>query len=317
MANILFDIHGYPPYQNAGAEWMAKEIVDYLVRKGHYVRIILKQHNKILTSSKVNINWANMPTTIQPETIAHCYQVAHIVITHLDNSQAVTQKCIELGKHCINIIHHNWDIPHLRNCKSDLVSVVYNTSWIRKDRAYPLKNMVLNPPINPERFKDVKYTDNGNITLVNCNMDKGALIFQSIARASPDLKFLAVKGAHGTQLPLRGKNIVQWECQEDIREVFKDTRLLLVPSIYESYGRIGIEAMACGIPVICTDTPGLRESLENIGVYASREYLPSWLHNIRSVLNSPIDSGKYRDHANRVWGKTELQLETLNEFITQ
>jgi hypothetical protein len=47
----------------------------------------------------------------------------------------------------------------------------------------------------------------------------------------------------------------------DIREVFRKTRVVLMPSLYESYGRVAVEAACAGIPAIVHPTEGLLESL--------------------------------------------------------
>lgn len=293
MAKILWVIHGYPPQQLAGAEWMAKEINDFLDGPEHDTRVCC---DPLLANQILAISWAD------------------IVITHLDWSQNVTSACEAVGKPCINLIHHNWEIPHLRIARPN-VYCVYNSEWVMKDRGYPHRSLVVRPPVNPARFESVTYNPNGFVTLVNCNAHKGAMIFQKIARACPDLKFLGVKGHHGPQIELRGKNIIQWECQEDIRKVFEVTSILLVPSIYESYGRIGIEAMACGIPVIATDTPGLKESLGDRGVFSSREFIPGWLQNLRSVNKNKPEA--LRGHADDRWREALKELNQLNDLINE
>ena len=40
-----------------------------------------------------------------------------------------------------------------------------------------------------------------------------------------------------------------------------------MPSRYESWGRVAVEAMSCGIPVIANPTPGLQESLADAGYF--------------------------------------------------
>lgn len=293
MAKILYIIHGYPPQQNAGAEWMAKEINDWLEAGGHFVGI----H----TAPFIPENFIEYD----------------LIITHLDRSQAVTELCQSHGIPCINIVHHNWEIPHLRRLY-DNVGIVYNSEWVAKDRNYPHRSVVVRPPVNPARFANVEYNPKGYITLVNCNADKGAYVFQNIARSCPDLKFLGVKGHHGLQIDLRGKNITQWECQDDIRKVFEQTSILLIPSVYESYGRIGIEAMACGIPVVASDTPGLRESLGEYGYFASRDFIPSWLQHIRSINPNKfvgIKTGVKKSRAAHLWERSKVELQQLEDMI--
>jgi len=57
----------------------------------------------------------------------------------------------------------------------------------------------------------------------------------------------------------------------DILSVYKRTRILIMPSYYESFGRTATEAMCSGIPVICTPTPGLKENCSYAGIYCGTE----------------------------------------------
>lgn len=299
MAKIYWAIHGYPPLQNAGAEWMAKEINDYLTVKGD------------------NVIYVHSPGAAMREEIMRFEP--DIIITHLDLSAQATRLAEDLKLHCINIIHHTFVIPHLQNNLNPWVHLVYNAQWVADLCKYNAPSMVLHPPVNPDRFKDISGNSDGYITLVNCNKDKGALIFQEIARSMPHNKFLAVKGNHGPQIPLRAVNLKQVEATDDIREILAQTSLLLVPSIYESYGRIALEALACGIPVIATATPGLREALQgmNATLIHNRSFIPSWLQNINSIQknDTPIMQQLRKDTVRLKWENSLRQLEQFNNLI--
>jgi glycosyltransferase involved in cell wall biosynthesis len=56
-----------------------------------------------------------------------------------------------------------------------------------------------------------------------------------------------------------------------------------MPSDYESWGRVAVEAMACGIPVIAHPTPGLRESLSWAGTFADRNDPRLWVEAIANL----------------------------------
>ena len=50
--------------------------------------------------------------------------------------------------------------------------------------------------------------------------------------------------------------------RSDLEDLYVDTDLLLAPSRFESFGLIGIEAMASGRPVLALDVGGLAEIIE-------------------------------------------------------
>jgi glycosyltransferase involved in cell wall biosynthesis len=65
------------------------------------------------------------------------------------------------------------------------------------------------------------------------------------------------------------------------------TKILLVPSQEESWGRVAVEAMSSGIPVISNPTPGLREACGEAGIYIDRENIAEWVQMINRLLEEP------------------------------
>jgi glycosyltransferase involved in cell wall biosynthesis len=53
-------------------------------------------------------------------------------------------------------------------------------------------------------------------------------------------------------------------------DVYAKSRVVLMPSEYESFGMVAAEAIVSGIPVIATPTAGLKENLGDAGIYARR-----------------------------------------------
>lgn len=313
MANIAWLIHGYPPIQNAGAEWMAKEINDYLVSKGHSLMVFCSQatENYFLDSVYVRgwlDDWSGQ-------------KAFDVFLTHLDKTKEAAKIATALSKPLGHIVHHNWEIPELRK-PAMRTFCVYNTEWIKQDRKYPVHSIVVNPPVNPERFKDVVVTPK-YVTLVNCNEHKGGKILVSLAKAMPDVHFRGVKGFHGEQYisPMPPPNLHYVEGVDDIREVLADTSVLLAPSVYESYGRICIEAAACGIPVVATGTPGIKEAMEIWPAYVNRNDLPGISAEIYSELKQvmSIDWDREKDvmlnYVYRKWEQSKAQLEQLHQTI--
>lgn len=286
---------------------MAKEINDYLAELGHEITVI----SRLSPKSEYNINGSVVIAAKGAEKV-DLIKKYDIIFTHLDDSYEATDLAQQYNKPIVHVLHHSFEIDLLRKGLRN-VYLVYNSEWVKKDRAYPHPGIIVRPPINPARFEGMQPAKDGFITLVNCNKDKGGLILHNIARAMPDKRFLGVLGAHGQQIKGIQSNITYWETQDDIRKVFAETSVLIVPSVYESYGRIAIEAAACGIPVVSADTPGLHESLGNAGVFVRRNDFPGWLHAIRSVVPRP----ELKARAAELWDNSRIELASLNNLIIE
>jgi glycosyltransferase involved in cell wall biosynthesis len=149
--------------------------------------------------------------------------------------------------------------------------IVYNSEWVSKSLNYPYPSVVVPPAIDLDRF-NVNENPEGNefITLINLNTNKGGRILQKLAKVFPDKKFLAVKGSYDKQIIEQPENVTVIDNTPDILPVYKQTRLLLMPSQYETWGMTATEAMCSGIPVICCPTEGLKENCSYAGNYIDK-----------------------------------------------
>jgi glycosyltransferase involved in cell wall biosynthesis len=150
------------------------------------------------------------------------------------------------------------------------------------------------------------------ITLVNANINKGVRQFMEIAKNMPDRNFLAVRPYYGELgSPTDSPSNIEWVAfDDDIRNILKRTRVLLVPSYYESFGRIAVEAMINGIPVLYSkpalkptyeggSTEGMREWLGDAGIEADRENPMEWVSKIIELDDVEVyasRSQKVRSH---------------------
>ena len=213
------------------------------------------------------------------------------LITHLDRTPDAEKWCEQRGIPLVQIFHNHARPTMVKRC--DLA--VYNTHHLllhapMKDEHAETASVVIHPPVCPEHYK-VERTNDGQgeaITLINLQAPKGAEMFYALARMFPTLPFLGVKGSYGEQIVRKLPNVTIVENQKDIREVYRHTKILLMPSSYESYGRCAVEASCSGIPVIANPTKGLREALSAID---ERGLFPlpdsdSWACAIKFVLET-------------------------------
>jgi len=96
---------------------------------------------------------------------------------------------------------------------------------------------------------------------------KGTGILEEVIRLHPDVRWLLAIGP--SECPLSGDNIriIKDAERETLRDLYSLSDFMLLPSYYEGFGLAIIEAMACELPVICTEV-GVARDL--IGVDALR-----------------------------------------------
>ncbi|OKI54510.1 hypothetical protein A6A27_31795 [Micromonospora sp. CB01531] len=195
---------------------------------------------------------------------------------------------------------------------------LYNTHWVRKSfeaEGVYTPGLVLHPSVEPERYR----VDNLGecVTLINLSKggdgmyDKGWQTFFELAKRNPDVPFLGVHGAYGEQAHLDLPNVTYMPHQEDIREVYKRTRVLLVPSKYESFGRVAVEAAASGIPSVCTDTPGLVEALDDSVQYCEYGDYDMWNECLHEALTYSHYGPQVKARSEFLWKQSQSELEEL------
>jgi len=194
-----------------------------------------------------------------------------VVSHHGDTRSVVRAACAKARLPHILMVHGSPD----RVADSGLV--VWNSESSRAGR----DGIVVRPHVDPAAYS----TDLGDrTTLVNLSPEKGGEVFRYLVRSMPDDRFLGVRGGYGRQMRVVGPNVETIPTTQDmVGDVYARTRVLLMPSETETWGRTGIEAMCSGIPVIAHPTPGLRESLGDAGIFVDRSDLAGWIAAIRDL----------------------------------
>ena len=209
-----------------------------------------------------------------------------IIVTQFAESLYITPKAKRLKKKIIYIVHNTMEETnkYLHREKPDLA--IFNTRWVKDFHKYNGDSIIVHPPVYAEDHATTK----GNlITLVNLTPPKGSNMFYNMAIKLPRFKFLGVEGGYwkDQQKYMRRPNITFQKNTSNMKEdVWSRTKILLMPSVYESYGMVAVEAMASGIPVVACPTPGLKESLSYAGIFPASTSIRLWKAEIEKLMNN-------------------------------
>lgn len=279
---ILFHVHKWPPTHNAGAEWYAHETATWLREHGHHVRVL------VLETAASEFEGIELT---EGRTSEDLYNWADVVLTHLDVTRIACREARRWAKPLVHILHNDRQLAFHRVREAEAQLIVCNSRWLQRlVRLKRAPSIVVRPPIDRARY--LCQGRGHKLTLLNLSPAKGGHVFWELARRLPRLEFLGVLGAYGEQVvpddPPR--NVTLLENGPDARSIYAQTRLLLVPSGYESWGRVAIEAAVSGIPAIGGATPGLVEAMGPAMVYCDTTDIDQWEWAITSLLG---DSGAY------------------------
>lgn len=292
---VLAMFHAYPPAHNAGAEWAAHSLLRELAARGHDVDVLLSQSGAADAAYEIDgVSVHPYRGKTDPSRWMRGDGRARVIVTHLEN----TARASVLGElnriPVVHLLHNTFEKSKSWLVKGSPSLVVYNTAWMkadaeawwrihRGDRPMPW-GVTVHPPV---AVADYQTTPGDRITLINLTDEKGAKVFYALAERMPRRKFLGVIGGYGDQIvreDLPNVEIVPHTPGDRMaKDVYARTKLLLAPSVYESYGRVAVEAMCSGIPVIAHPTPGLMESLGEAGTFCDRDDLDAWQAAIKRL----------------------------------
>jgi glycosyltransferase involved in cell wall biosynthesis len=286
--------HLWLPAHCAGAETTANELMKALAQRGHQVVVQLSQpHPRIVNGPYGYEGISVYPHVSQHDPLKwlnHVDGKPDLIVAHLENALRASILG-DMHKIPTVVLLHNGHTKSFADLRWGCKLAVYNTEWMRADaevwwrthhNGTPPLSIVVHPPIIRERYR-VKppSASTGHVTLINLFEEKGSDVFYALAARFPRLKFLGVRGAYGAQDVRRGLpnvEIIPHVAAHDMpRKVFARTRILLMPSSYESYGRAGVEAACSGIPTIAHPTAGLLEALGDGGTFCDRDDLSAWM----------------------------------------
>jgi glycosyltransferase involved in cell wall biosynthesis len=261
---------------------MLREFMVHMARRGHFVRVLTQRGIPDDDNEGVRVGVGAKPAQIDALLRGSAYSPRpDILVTHLDRTKEVVRYGNRFGIPVVHLVHNDRQLDWHKVAAAGLV--VFNSEWLNEVVAWHGPKVVIHPPLDPARHTTKPGTA---VTLVNTTVPKGAEVFYSLAARLPEVAFLAVRGAYGRQVrrPNPPPNVTFMDSTDDAREIWGRTRLVLMPSSYESYGRVGVEAACCGIPTVVTDLPGPREALGDAGTYLPLDDVDAWEATVRRLL---------------------------------
>jgi len=298
----------YQPYHNAGGETTAHTAMKAMVDRGHDVTVVFRPQNETEGDKCPDIyEYEGVKCIKSPLNTAQAFIKdvitridPDLLITHLDLTTLAMQLSLDTHKPLAHWVHNTMslDVFHVSPQKCQLA--IFNSNWVAEFYKWKGPQIVIHPTVEPDRYRCEKGT---KITLVNPTPGKGADQFYQLSKMLPDYEFLTVKSVYGEQIAVPNisahlhPNVETMEHTADIREALRKTKVLLMPSQYESYGRVAVEAACSGIPTIAHPTPGLLEALGDAGIFCDRDDLPSWKNAIERLMTDDVYYRKRSDLA--------------------
>ncbi|TDD54586.1 glycosyltransferase [Nonomuraea terrae] len=294
---ILARFHAYPPLHNAGAEWAAHTLLRALAERGHQVQVWLSE---VAGREPYELDDVQVLPARTQKDFVEAVRKGAVVVSHLENVRSAASAARGWGRPLVVLAHNTFPGTFKAIGSGTTALAVYNSQWMAQEATKfwakhpeavkPEREIVVRPPVHAG---DYRATPGELVTLVNLFPNKGADLFWKLAAAMPERKFLAVKGSYGDQdvRDLPNVDVVENVPGTDMaKSVYGRTRVLLMPSEYESWGRVGVEAYASGIPVVAAPTPGLKESLGDAGIFVERDDLDGW----RAAVEALDDPDAYK-----------------------
>lgn len=250
----------YPPSSLVGSWLTTHAFLADLAARGHDVQVVRR-----LAPSGRPYELDGVLVHSGAGQIARLAATADLVVTHVPGPDLAVDVPV------VRFAHGVQATP--AGCAGSAL-VVFTSTALREQVGWDGPSIVLHPPIDPAVYAT---TPGDRVTLVNLSAPKGGRLFWRLARTLPDRRFLGVLGGYGAQERGRHNNVEVRRSTVDVRTVYAATRVLLMPSAVETWGRVGVEAMCSGIPVIAHPSPGLVEALGPAAIWVDRADIHGWV----------------------------------------
>jgi glycosyltransferase involved in cell wall biosynthesis len=280
---IIWIMHSWVPNVRAGSEITAEAQIEHLKKQGWDI-IVLVIRWVVPEYKGVKIYPIQKGRLLESPGVVKLIQSADLVCVQNFNVAECLFALEPFNKPIVVFLHTQNDNRDILNFRIGCpVYIVYNVNFLKLEASNVHPSIVVHPKVDTTPFR-IEKEDPIYVTLINCNENKGGALLPKLARALPEVQFLGIKGGYRKQITdTTLPNLRYIEHTTQIKDVYAQTWVLIMPSKEETWGRSAVEAMCSGIPVVVSPTPGLKECCGDAALYCDRDDLRSWVKTIRKL----------------------------------
>lgn len=312
--HVLGLFHLMYPEHCAGSETTVHAALRAMVRRGHRVTVVCDRSQRApFTTDGIEV--VRPPRRARQRWLGEQARDADLLVTHLDLTSQAMSLALDTNRPLVHFVHNDGQFAywHVNTLKCQLA--IFNSHWVAEKQQWPGHQIIIHPVVEPHRY----VCERGEgVTLVNPTATKGSAAFYSLVQRFPGIAFITAQGGYNYQVCCPSKddvavtvpiarqhhkfydetgseqncyglpNVTHLKADPDIRNIFCRTRVLLMPSDYESYGRVGVEAACAGIPTIAHPTPGLKEAFGEAAIFCDREDVDAWAKEIDRLYTDEV-----------------------------
>lgn len=312
--SVIAWYQAWPPWLPIGAEIATAELMERLVKRGHRVVAIIP------VAERTEVNGVQIipheEVCADPGLRKQLGREADVAICPNfgpDEPNPFLNAALTLGCPVGVTLHHGGTEP-----APEADFSIANSDWVQALHGCDVR---VHPPVDPHRWR-AEGDDHRLVTLVGTSIQKGWLTLLAVARELTEAPFLAIRNWYASQRAdesddLPPNLVIEGPYQmHRMPTVYGMSRVLLVPSQSESYGRVCVEGMLNGCHIIAADLPGIREACGDVATYLDPVDHPSWVQAIREKLELPPINRASAERAAWLEERTNREVDEFVEFLS-
>lgn len=271
----------WPPFPG-GAERLVFNVARELRKRGHEIGVFTSYAAR-QTFDSIEPVWADIGVNDRRAEGAkvlldHIHRVKpDAILTHHFFAYTFEREIFDLPLPVVQIVHNGRRLP-------GAALAVFNSEWTASQPGSGRRpeDLVILPPA----YSDIivaRAPGADRIGFVKPIPHKGVELVYALAKRMPDRKFLVLRGEWQTleiieQIP----NVEFVGPVDDVRDFYRECRVVLMPSLTEDAGTIPQECALNGIPCVSTNVQGLNET-NGGGIRREPNHVGQWMAAIESL----------------------------------